>query len=396
MKIGIIKEGKNPPDKRVPLSPQQCKYISQKYLSVSLYVQSSEIRCFSDSEYIKNGIEIVSDLSFCDIILGVKEVPVEMLIDNKVFFFFSHTIKKQPYNQDLLKQIIAKNIQLIDYETLVYNNLKRVIGFGRYAGIVGAYNTFLTHGLKTKKYTLPYAHTLDSKTQLDSQLLNVKLPSNFKILLTGDGRVSQGVQEILEILNIKKVSKNNFINMDFNCPVYTQLLPSDYYIKKGQITFDKSDFYKYPDKYESCLNDFTIHSNMLITGHYHAPNNPFLLSKKELEQNKKLKVIGDISCDISGPIASTIRPSTISQPVYGYNCITGLEDNIYNNDVIAVMAVDNLPCSLPKDASIDFGSVFVEKVLPDLLSNGEIISRGTIVKDGNLSERFNYLSDYIV
>ena len=181
MKIGIIKEGKNPPDKRVPLSPQQCKYISQNYPSVSLYVQSSEIRCFSDEEYIENGIDIVSDLSFCDIILGVKEVPVEMLLENKVFFFFSHTIKKQPYNQELLKQIIAKKIQLIDYETLVCHNLKRVIGFGRYAGIVGAYNTFLTHGLKTKKYTLPYAHTLDGKIQLDAQLLNVKLPSTVKV-----------------------------------------------------------------------------------------------------------------------------------------------------------------------------------------------------------------------
>ena len=134
---------------------------------------------------------------------------------------------------------------------------------------------------------------------------------------------------------------------------------------------------------------------MLITGHYHAPNNPFLLSKEDLKKNKKLKVIGDISCDINGPIGSTIRPSTISEPIYGYNRITGLEDDLNQDDVIAVMAVDNLPCSLPKDASVDFGSVLIQKVLPELISNGDITSRGTITKNGKLTKRFSYLSDYI-
>lgn len=396
MKIGIIKEGKCPPDKRVPLSPEQCKYIVDNYSSVSIYVQSSEIRCFTDEEYIHNGLKIVDELSFCDIILGVKEVPIDMLLKNKVFLFFSHTIKKQPYNQELLKQIINKHIQLIDYETLVYDNGKRVLGFGRYAGIVGAYNTFLAYGLKTKKYNLSYAHGLANKSQLDDQLLNVRLPSNFKIILTGEGRVAQGAQEILEILNIKKVSKNDFVSMNFNYPVYVQLLPSDYYVRSHEILFDKKDFYQKPGDYKSCLRDFSIHADMMITGHYHAPNNPFLLSKEDLKKHKKLKVIGDISCDINGPIGSTIRPSTISQPVYGYNRITGLEDDLNQGDSIAVMAVDNLPCSLPKDASIDFGSVLIQKVLPELISNGDIISRGTITKNGQLTKRFSYLSDYIV
>jgi len=395
MKIGIIKEGKCPPDKRVPLSPEQCKYIVHNYPSVSIYVQSSNIRCFNDEEYVNNGVEVVDELSCCDIILGVKEVPIDMLLNNKVFLFFSHTIKKQPYNKELLKQIINKNIQLIDYETLVYDSGKRVLGFGRYAGIIGAYNTFLAYGLKTKKYNLSVAHKLSNKSQLDSQLINVSLPSNFKIILTGEGRVAQGAQEILKILNIKKVSKNDFLNKNFNFPVYVQLLPSDYYVRNHQILFDKKDFYQKPDDYKSCLNDFVIYADMLITGHYHAPNNPFLLSKEDLKKNKKLKVIGDISCDINGPIGSTIRPSTISEPIYGYNRITGLEDDLNQDDVIAVMAVDNLPCSLPKDASVDFGSVLIQKVLPELISNGDITSRGTITKNGKLTKRFSYLSDYI-
>ena len=395
MNIGLIKEGKFPPDKRVALSPEQCQDIMRNFSSVSIYVQSSTIRCFTDEEYINLGIEVVDDLSFCDVILGVKEVPIDMLLDNKIFFFFSHTIKKQSYNQTLLKQIIKKNIQLIDYETLVDDNGKRVIGFGRYAGIIGAYNTFLSYGLKTNEYVLSYAHKLLNKNQLDRQLSCVKLPSNFKIVLTGKGRVSQGAQEVLEILNIKKVSKHDFVNMNFNHPVYVQLLPSDYYIKNHHISFDKTDFYNNPIDYKSCLHDFITHADMLITGHYHAPDNPFLLSKKDLEKNIKLKVVGDISCDINGPIGSTIRPSTINEPIYGYNRTTGLEDDLGNEDVIAVMAVDNLPCSLPQDSSIDFGSVFINKVLPELLSTGDMIFKGTITKDGKLTKRFNYLSDYI-
>ena len=396
MKIGLLKEGKNPPDRRVPFSPSQCKIIMTEYPNISICIQSSLNRCFSNLEYVKCGVTLQEDLSDCDIIMGIKEVPVHMLVDNKVFLFFSHTIKKQPYNRALLKKIIQKRIQLIDYETLVDNHNHRLIGFGRYAGIVGCYNTFLAYGKKTKKYDLNFAHKLNGKIELEKEMLKVKLPHSFKIILTGNGRVSGGALEILSILGVKEISKEDFLNTNFNYPTYVQLSPLDYNERIDSSESSKSDFYNFPDRYKSSLLKYAICADMLVTGHYYAPQSPVILSKKDLKNPLcKLHVIGDISCDINGPIGCTIRPSTIEDPIYGYNPKTESEDDYAKDDVLVVMAVDNLPCSLPKDASIDFGQVFMDQILPDLIAMGPISLRGTITCNGRLSDRFNYLSDYI-
>tara|TARA_Y100000589_G_scaffold177056_1_gene167883 strand:- start:38139 stop:39332 length:1194 start_codon:yes stop_codon:yes gene_type:complete len=397
MQIGLLREGKNPPDKRVPFSPKQCRSIMLKYPKISIFIQSSSIRCFKDSEYERNGVKVCEDLSMCDVIMGVKEVPVEMLIPNKVFFFFSHTIKKQPYNKKLLQEIIKQKIQLVDYETLVDENNKRIIGFGRYAGIVGCYNTFLAYGKKHNVYDLNYAHHLSNKLELESELKKVKLSKHFKIILTGLGRVASGAKEILDFLDIKFVNKNKFINKTYDYPVYTQLEPMDYYKRSDGSPSLKSDFYKFPEKYSSILLNYCHNVQILITGHYHAPNNPVILSNDDIKStNFSINVIGDISCDINEPIASTIRPSTINDPIYGYNPISKSEDNYMKDDVIAVMAVDNLPCSLPKDASEDFGEVFIENLLPDLLNHGSVIKRASITRNGSLTKKFKYLTDYIL
>ena len=396
MKIGLLREGKNPPDRRVPFSPVQCKVILDTYSDVSMSIQPSEIRCFSDLEYQKNGVSVEENLSDCDVVMGVKEVPVHMLIDNKIFLFFSHTIKKQPYNQKLLKTIISKNIQLIDYETLVDENNKRIIGFGRYAGIVGAYNSFLAYGRKSKNYDLTPPQLLDGKKELETELLKVKLPKDFKIVLTGGGRVSSGVIEILKLLNIKEIDKDDFLNKTIHEPAYVQLMPIDYHEKKDGSLSSKNDFYNNPNKYKSSLLQFCCKGDMLITGHYYHPNSPVLLSVEDMQSELfHLKVIGDISCDISGPIASTMRPSTIENPLYGYNRFSGQEDNYMKEGVLVVMAVDNLPCSLPKDASIDFGNVFIHQVLKDLLEMGPVSMKGSITLNGILRERFKYLSEYV-
>jgi len=396
MKIGLLREGKNPPDRRVPFSPVQCKIILDTYSNISIFIQPSKIRCFPDLEYQKNGVSVQEDLSDCNIIMGVKEVPVNMLIDNKIFLFFSHTIKKQPYNQKLLKTIISKNIQLIDYETLVDENNKRIIGFGRYAGIVGAYNSFLAYGKKSKTYDLKFPQLLNSKKELEAELLKVKLPKDFKIILTGGGRVASGVTEILKILNIKEIEKDAFLNTNTNQPSYVQLMPIDYHKKQDGSFSSKNDFYNNPNKYESSLLDFCFQGDMLITGHYYHPNSPVLLSKEDMQSRFfNLKVIGDISCDIAGPIASTIRPSTIEDPLYGYNRFLDQEDNYMKEEVVVVMAVDNLPCSLPKDSSSDFGNVFIHHVLQDLIEMGPVSMKGSITLNGSLTDRFRYLSDYV-
>jgi len=396
MKIGLLREGKNPPDRRVPFSPVQCKIILDTYSDISLAIQPSEIRCFSDLEYKKNGVDVQESLSDCDIIMGVKEVPLNMLVDNKIFLFFSHTIKKQPYNQNLLKTIIAKNIQLIDYETLIDEHNKRIIGFGRYAGIVGAYNSFLAYGKKSKTYDLKPPQFLNGKNELENELLKVKLPKDFKIILTGGGRVASGVVEVFKVLNVKKIEKDDFLHRNTNHPSYVQLMPIDYHEKKDGSFKSKKDFYNNPNNYKASLLKFCCQGDMLITGHYYHPNSPILLSAKDI-QNKffSLKVIGDISCDIAGPIASTIRPSTIEDPLYGYNRLSAQEDDYLKEGVLVVMAVDNLPCSLPKDASSHFGNVFIHHILQDLIEMGPVSMKGSITLNGSLTDRFKYLSDYV-
>tara|TARA_Y100001968_G_C19427844_1_gene755371 strand:+ start:501 stop:1694 length:1194 start_codon:yes stop_codon:yes gene_type:complete len=396
MKIGLLREGKNPPDKRVPFSPVQCKYIMNNFDNISIYIQPSDYRCFSDLNYQKNGVVLVEDLSICDVIMGVKEVPIDMLIDDKIFFFFSHTIKKQPYNKKLLQQIVKRNIRLIDYETLLNSDKKRIIGFGRYAGIVGCYNTLLAYGKKTKKYDLSFVHLLADKQELEQEVLKINLPDNFKIILTGNGRVSSGAIEILDLIGVKKISSSDFLEKTFNYPTYVQLHSLDYHERIDGSVSSKSDFYQFPELYCSSLLKYTYCADMLITGHYYAPKNPIILSRNDMKSKLcNLKVVGDISCDIDGPIGCTLRPSTIQDPIYGYNPNTELEDDYQQEDVIAVMAVDNLPCSLPRDASIDFGQVFIDSVLPDLIQNGPIVSRGAITFNGGLTKRFEYLLDYI-
>ena len=395
MKIGIIREGKKPSDRRVPLSPKQCLDLINMYPQISLVVQPSSIRCFSDQEYIDNGLVLQEDLSDCDLIMGIKEVPIDFLIPKKKFLFFSHTIKKQPYNKNLLKEILRKKIDLIDYEVLKNIDGDRIIGFGRYAGIVGAYNAFLTHGLKLNKYELNPAYLCVNKKEMENELQKVKI-DNLRIILTGNGRVSKGAEEILEKLNIKKISKDDFLNKDFSSSVYTCLTVVDYYETLDSKKSSKQDIYKSPSKHKSCFSKYLINADMLITGHFYDSKAPFLFTKKDIISNKKLKVVADISCDIDGPIACTIRPSKITSPIYGYNPITFKEDNFLNDGVIAVMAVDNLPCELPKDASVYFGEELIKNVVPNLLKDKDgIIKKATIAQNGRLTESFKYLDDYV-
>lgn len=395
MKIGIIKEGKQPIDRRVPLSPGQCVKLKKIYPELSLVVQPSPIRCFSDIEYLDQGVELQEDLSDCDLIMGVKEVPLNFLIPKKKFLFFSHTIKKQPYNKNLLKEILKKKIDLIDYEVLKNPHGERIIGFGRYAGIVGAYNAFLSLGFKMELYNLKPAYLCSNKKELESELLKVKI-DKLKIILTGNGRVSKGAEEILSLLNIKKVSKYDFLNKEFSYSVYTCLTVVDYYETLDSKISSKEDIYNNPTHHKSCFLKYLIHADMLITGHFFDSNAPFLFTKNDIINNKKLKVVADISCDIDGPVPCTIRSSKITSPIYGYNPKLFIEDNFLKDDVIAVMAVDNLPCELPKDASLYFGHQLIEKVIPNFFNdNNGIIINATITQNGNLTEKFKYLEDYV-
>ena len=398
-KLGIIREGKTPPDKRVPLTPKQCRELLDTYSNLEIYVQPSPIRAFPDSAYEAEGIELREDLSNCDLLIGVKEVPLNMLISNKKYMFFSHTFKGQPYNRNLLRAILEKKITLIDYEVLTTSSGKRLLGFGRYAGVVGCYNAMLAVGKKYGFYDLKSAHQCHSRKEVEEELKKVNLPASFKIVMTGTGRVANGALEIMDLLPIQKVSPEEYLKGKFDKPVYTQLSSSDYVKPKDGSEFVKSDFYNDPSNYESNFMRFARESDLFVTCHYWDQDAPDLFSREDAKDSLfRIKVVADISCDIDGPVGSTLRASTIADPFYGYDPATESETDFMNPRAIGVMAVDNLPCELPKDASEDFGREFIKNIIPELLDEkeSEIIQRATqTTPEGELTEDYQYLSDYV-
>jgi len=398
MKFALIKEKKFPPDRRVVFSPEESKNLTKIFPQARIVVESSDIRIFSDQEYENEGFEIVSDLSDCDVLLGVKEVPIQALIPNKKYFFFSHTIKKQPYNRNLLRAVLEKNIELYDHETIIDKNNKRLIGFGYYAGVVGAYNTFRAFGIKYELFNLPKTETLIDQQALVSAIKKHPLPP-IKIVMTGDnGKVAKGIRDILDSVKIKEVSVEDFLTKNYDRPVYVKIGVLDYNKSKDGKIKNKQDFYNNPTLYESVFERFTKVADLLITGHFYANEAPFILTKEMLKaKDNKIKVVGDISCDVNGPIACTLRASTVAEPFYGYHPSEYKEVDYKHPAAIVVMAVDNLPCELPKDASQGFGKMFLEHVIPAFYNNDKdgILQRAKITENGKLTPNFAYLRDYV-
>lgn len=396
-KIGLIREGKIPTDKRVPLTPMQAKAVKERF-EVELVVQASNIRCFSDQDYADQDIPVVDSIDDCDIILGVKEVPLDMLVYGKTHFFFSHTIKKQEYNRDLLKSILEKNIRLIDWETLTNENGNRIIAFGRWAGIVGAYNGLWTYGKRYNLYEIRRAHECFDYSDLKSEYAKIKLPP-IKIAVTGGGRVSKGAIEVLLGVGVRQVTIHDFLKKSYKEPVFAQLNTRDYNKRKDGGEFHRNEFYSHPELYKSDFGKYTKVTDLLIAGAFWDPASPVLFSRHDIiKDDFDIRIIADITCDIEGSIPSTKQPSTIDDPIYDYNPSDDLvEQALSDEGNITVMAVDNLPCELPRDASESFGNELIKNVLPALLGNDakQIIERATISKDGKLTKHYAYLQDYV-
>jgi alanine dehydrogenase len=396
-KIGVLREGKIPHDYRVPLTPKQCAIVKSRY-NVEVVVQPSPIRRFQDHEYTEAGISLQEDLSDCDLLIGVKEVPIDLLIPNKTYLFFSHTIKKQPHNAKLLRAILDKKIRLIDYEILKGTDGKRLIGFGRYAGIVGAYEGFRAFGLKNNLYVLKSPSECADRLEMEAEMKKIQLPHHMKIVVTGFGRVGNGAAEIMRMLPIEKVEEEDYFSQEFDHPVYVHLDTHDYYVRKEFGGFDKKDFYSNPEKYISTLADNVRKAHLYIACHLWAGGNPLLITQHDVEHPAwKCTTIADVSCDTGGPIAPTIRSSSIDDPFFGYNRFTHQETDWRDNDAICVMAIDNLPCELPKDASEDFGNELIHGVLPLMLIEDpyHIVWKATeTTLEGELTPHCEYLSDY--
>ena len=397
MKIGIIREGKIPIDKRVALSPKACKEVINKFPDTEIYVQSSKIRCYKDQEYVDAGFELKEDVSDCDILLGIKEVPKEDLIPQRTYLFFSHTIKKQDYNRDLLNTLLRKQIKMVDYEVLTNNTGARVIAFGRYAGLVGAYNGILAYGKRNELFELKPAHKCFDLAEMKEHCQSLELPA-IKIVLTGNGRVSNGAAETLTEMGIEQVEPKAFIENTYDKPVFTQLASADYNERKDGGEFDLNRFYNHGEEYQSAFKPYTQVADILVAGAYWDIKQPALFSKEDMRADDfKIQVIADITCDIEGSIPSTKKPSTIDDPLYDYNPESeSLQRPLSGKKNVTVMAVDNLPNELPRDASDSFGRQLIDHVLPNLLGNDEegMIAKASITEGGKLTEKFSYLQDF--
>ncbi|QXP57435.1 alanine dehydrogenase [Cellulophaga sp. HaHa_2_95] len=397
MKFGIIRERKNPPDRRVVLSPETCQKLQIKYPAAKIAVEPSAIRTYTDEDYVKAGLSLSTDMEECDVLLGVKEVPIEDLIPNKKYFFFSHTIKKQPYNRELLRAFLDKNIEMYDHEVITNEKGQRLVAFGRYAGIVGAYNGFRAYGLKYDLYDLPKAETLVDQKALIAALNSIKLPA-IKILLTGKGRVGNGAKEMLDAMGLTKVTVADYLSKSFEEPVYCQIDAAEYNKRKDGVRGNKAEFFKNPELYQTNFVRFTKVTDFFIAGHFYGTGAPYLFTREDAKhEDFSIKVVADVSCDIDGPVATTIRPSTIADPIYGYDPLTEKEADFKSINAIAVMAVDNLPCELPRDASEGFGDAFLKNVIPAFFNNDKngVLERARMTQNGKLTERYAYLQDYV-
>lgn len=398
MKVGIVREGKIKSDSRVPLTPKQCRYLLEQYRDLQIFVQPSQERCFSDFEYQSQGIPLTENLAECDILLGVKEVPINLLLPNKTYLFFSHTIKKQPYNRGLLRSILQKKIRLIDYECLRDSSGQRIIAFGRWAGIVGGHNAILTWGRRSGEFNLKPLHECNDWAEAQTYYQNLPI-SNIKLVVTGDGRVASGATEVLDLMNIKRISPQAFLEKNLEEPVYTQLTVKEMYRKEGQATFDEAHYYQHPEQYVSSFEPYTHTANIMLNGIYWDRRIPVFFSKEDMKRkNFTIGVIADVTCDIApdSSIPSTIRASSIAEPIYGYDPILEKETEPFQSHCIDVMAVDNLPNELPRDASEDFGNQLISKVWPELnKTDSRMIYEATIALDGELNKPYEYLRDYV-
>lgn len=395
-RIGLIKEGKTPADNRVALTPAQCKWIHKNAPHVQVIAQSSPHRCFADREYTAAGVEVTDNVDDCDILLGIKEVPAGQLIPGKTYLFFSHTKKKQPHNRYMLQTILAKEIRLVDYECLEHDDGQRIIGFGFFAGVVGAHNGMMAYGNRTGLYTLERVYKQRSFRELIHHYFGLRLP-NVKIAVTGSGRVAHGILEIMNLMGIHEVEPDEYLKRRFSYPVYTQLKGAELYRHRSTAGYSREDFHEHPEEYECRFLPYATQTDILMNGIFWDKNVPRLFETPDVAaDNFIIQTIADITDDVNGSVPVNLGDQTIEDPVYGVDRRTLQKTAPYQPGAIDVMAVGNLPNELPRDASRYFGEQLIKYILEDLVSGGSvIIERATIAEKGQLTPHFAYLQDYV-
>lgn len=387
-----------PPDSRVPLIPEQCAYIMGNIPKVDIKVQPSSIRCYPNEAYHHYSVDLKEDLSDCEVLMGVKEVPIEQLLPEKTYFFFSHTIKEQAYNRELLRAVLDKRIRLIDYEVLTDESGRRLIAFGQFAGMVGAHNGIMAYGQRTGSFRLK--RMKDCLDYAEARQLYKKMEwPPMKVVLTGTGRVGQGAALVLKDMGLRELSPADFLTYEGEQAVFTQLSCEDYVARKDGAPFETQDFYKQPQDFESSFQPFAAAADVMINGIYWDNAAPAFFTAADMQQPSfRIQVIADVTCDIApvSSIPSTLRASTIADPVFGYDPKTQTETAPYQPHTVDMMTIDNLPNELPRDASKAFGKQFIEHILPELLqAESQVIERATVAVDGQLGPHFQYLKGYV-
>jgi saccharopine dehydrogenase (NAD+, L-lysine forming) len=393
--IGLIREGKIPQDNRVALTPAQCKWLHKNFSDITVVAQHSPTRCYADAEYERAGVELTEDMRACNLLLGIKEVPVPMLLDGKTYMFFSHTKKLQPSNQALFKAILDKKITLIDYECLEHDDGTRIIGFGFFAGIVGAHNGMMAYGNRTGLFSLQRVGSVNSFQKLIHTYFGLKLP-NVKIAVTGTGRVAHGVLEIMNLLGIHEVEPDEFTSQEFAYPVYVHLKGADLYYHKQSGKYNRNDFHDNPQNYRCRFTDYLAHTDILINGIYWEKTIPRLFEPEDIRRpDFRIQTIADITDDLHGSVPCNLGDSTIAEPVYGVDKTTFEKTAPYLPNSVDVMAVGNLPNELARDASRYFGEQLIKFVLDDVRNGGSaLLDRATMVKQGVLTAPYFYMNEY--
>lgn len=393
--IGLIREGKIPADNRVALTPSQCKWLQKNAPGIKIVVQTCAIRCFSDREYQLAGVQVQEDMNECDVLFGIKEVPLAMLLPGKTYLFFSHTKKKQLHNRGLFRALMDKAITLIDYECLEHDDGQRIIGFGFFAGIVGAHNGIMAYGKRTGLFELDRVYKQNNFRELIHTYFGLRLP-NVKIAVTGSGRVTHGILEIMNLLGIHEVEPDEYLVRRFSYPVYTQLKGGDLYRNHLTGSYNREEFHASPGKYECLFMPYAEQTDILMNGVYWDASYPRLFEKLDIAaDNFIIQTIADITDDANGSVPVNLGDQTIENPVYGVHRITHEKTAPYLPGSIDVIAVGNLPNELPRDASRYFGEQLIKYVLEDLTKGGSaIINRATMLKQGKLTTGFGYLEEY--
>ncbi len=396
LKIGLIREGKTPSDNRVALTPAQCKWLNKNFIDIKVTVQQSSSRCYSDKEYQLAGIVVKEDVSDCDVLLGIKEVPVNMLIAGKTYLFFSHTKKLQSYNQKLIQAVAEKKITLIDYECLEHADGIRIIGFGFFAGIVGAHNGMMAFGNRTGLFKLQRVGSVNSFQKLIHTYFGLKVPM-IKIAVTGSGRVAHGVLEIMNLLGIHEVEADEYLEKKFSYPVYVHLKGADLYMQHQTGKYSRDDFHEHPENYRCKFINYISETTILLNGIYWNKNVPRLFELQDMaKDNFNITTIADITDDMGGSVPCNLGDSTIDNPIYGVDKNTFERTAPYLPNSVDVMAVGNLPNELPRDASRYFGEQLIKFVLDDIRKGGsETINKATILNEGVLNKPFNYMKEYV-